>query len=50
MLDELSHAENDLDGACESAFAGHDLIRHAYQEAVRTGYRFLSYGDAMLIL
>jgi S-adenosylmethionine:tRNA ribosyltransferase-isomerase len=33
-----------------SAFAGHDLIRHAYQEAVRTGYRFLSYGDAMLIL
>ena len=33
-----------------SAFAGHALIRHAYQEAVRTGYRFLSYGDAMLIL
>ena len=33
-----------------SAFAGHELIRHAYQEAVRNGYRFLSYGDAMLIL
>ena len=33
-----------------SAFAGHDLIRRGYQEAVRAGYRFLSYGDAMLIL
>ena len=33
-----------------SAFAGYDFIRHAYQEAIRAGYRFLSYGDAMLIL
>jgi S-adenosylmethionine:tRNA ribosyltransferase-isomerase len=33
-----------------AAFAGRDLIRHAYDEAVRRRYRFYSYGDAMLIL
>jgi S-adenosylmethionine:tRNA ribosyltransferase-isomerase len=33
-----------------SAFAGVDLIRRAYKEAVDQGYRFYSYGDAMLIL
>jgi S-adenosylmethionine:tRNA ribosyltransferase-isomerase len=31
------------------ALAGRDLIRRAYEEAVRGGYRFYSYGDAMLI-
>lgn len=31
------------------AFAGPDLMLHAYREAVRLGYRFYSYGDAMLI-
>lgn len=33
-----------------SAFAGTDLIRRAYQEAVRERYRFYSFGDAMLII
>ncbi len=33
-----------------SAFASRDLIMHAYEEAVREGYRFYSFGDAMLIL
>lgn len=33
-----------------SAFAGMDLIRHAYQEAIRERYRFFSYGDCMLML
>ncbi|MCY3506803.1 MAG: tRNA preQ1(34) S-adenosylmethionine ribosyltransferase-isomerase QueA [Chloroflexi bacterium] len=33
-----------------AAFAGHDLIRQAYAEAVRERYRFYSFGDAMLIL
>jgi S-adenosylmethionine:tRNA ribosyltransferase-isomerase len=32
------------------AFAGHDLIMKAYEEAVKEKYRFHSYGDAMLIL
>ncbi|HXG31456.1 MAG TPA: tRNA preQ1(34) S-adenosylmethionine ribosyltransferase-isomerase QueA [Thermodesulfobacteriota bacterium] len=33
-----------------SAFAGRELILKAYEEAKGRGYRFLSYGDAMLIL
>jgi S-adenosylmethionine:tRNA ribosyltransferase-isomerase len=33
-----------------SAFAGAELLRRAYEEAVRERYRFYSYGDAMLIL
>jgi S-adenosylmethionine:tRNA ribosyltransferase-isomerase len=33
-----------------SAFAGPELIRKAYAQAVRENYRFYSYGDCMLIL
>jgi S-adenosylmethionine:tRNA ribosyltransferase-isomerase len=33
-----------------SAFMGHDLMKRAYKEAILEGYRFYSYGDAMLIL
>lgn len=33
-----------------SAFAGHDFIMRAYEEAVKEGYKFYSYGDAMLII
>jgi S-adenosylmethionine:tRNA ribosyltransferase-isomerase len=33
-----------------SAFAGCELIQHAYREAIDNRYRFFSFGDAMLIL
>jgi S-adenosylmethionine:tRNA ribosyltransferase-isomerase len=33
-----------------SAFAGRERILAAYQEAIQQGYRFYSFGDAMLIL
>ncbi|MCO6451333.1 MAG: tRNA preQ1(34) S-adenosylmethionine ribosyltransferase-isomerase QueA [Caldilineales bacterium] len=33
-----------------SAFAGRDRITQAYDEAIESGYRFYSFGDAMLIL
>lgn len=32
------------------AFAGSELVRAAYDEAIREEYRFYSYGDAMLIV
>ncbi len=32
-----------------AAFGGYDLIMRAYDEAVQRGYRFYSYGDAMVI-
>ncbi|MEN8124427.1 MAG: tRNA preQ1(34) S-adenosylmethionine ribosyltransferase-isomerase QueA [Bacteroidota bacterium] len=33
-----------------SAFAGHDLLKKAYKEAIKEKYNFYSYGDAMLII
>ena len=33
-----------------SAFAGHDFVKRAYDEAIKEGYQFYSYGDAMLII
>ena len=32
-----------------SAFAGYDHIMGMYQHAIAQGYRFFSYGDAMLL-
>ncbi|HEY4942121.1 MAG TPA: tRNA preQ1(34) S-adenosylmethionine ribosyltransferase-isomerase QueA [Rhizomicrobium sp.] len=32
-----------------SAFCSLDVMRHAYEEAIREGYRFYSYGDACLL-
>lgn len=33
-----------------SAFCGHDLMKRAYEEAIKEQYKFYSYGDAMLII
>jgi S-adenosylmethionine:tRNA ribosyltransferase-isomerase len=33
-----------------SAFAGHDFMKKAYEEAIKEKYKFYSYGDAMLII
>ncbi len=33
-----------------SAFAGRERILRLYAEALEEGYRFFSYGDAMLLL
>ena len=33
-----------------SAFADREFILHAYQQAIEHGYRFYSFGDAMLVL
>mgnify|MGYP001220788293 CR=1 FL=1 len=33
-----------------AAFSGYDFLMKAYEEAVKEGYKFYSYGDAMLII
>jgi S-adenosylmethionine:tRNA ribosyltransferase-isomerase len=32
------------------AFGGHEFVMRAYKMAIKRGYRFYSYGDAMIIL
>lgn len=44
------HLPNSTPLILVTAFAGADLVRRAYAEAMALGYRFYSYGDAMLIL
>jgi S-adenosylmethionine:tRNA ribosyltransferase-isomerase len=44
------HLPNSTPLILVAAFAGIELVRRAYAEAIRMKYRFYSYGDAMLIL
>jgi len=44
------HAEESTLLMLVCAFADTDLIMKAYKKALKEGYRFLSYGDAMLII
>jgi S-adenosylmethionine:tRNA ribosyltransferase-isomerase len=44
------HLPNSTPLILVAAFAGLDLVRRAYHQAVKNGYRFYSYGDAMLIV
>ena len=34
----------------ECAFGGYDLVYEGYKKAVKNGYKFGCFGDAMLIL
>ena len=33
-----------------AAFGGYDLVMEAYKKALKNGYRFGCYGDALLLL
>ena len=33
-----------------AAFGGYETVMHAYKVAIEEGYRFGTYGDAMLLL
>jgi S-adenosylmethionine:tRNA ribosyltransferase-isomerase len=33
-----------------AAFAGFEILEEAYNEAIKKKYRFLAYGDAMIII
>ncbi|MEN6455867.1 MAG: S-adenosylmethionine:tRNA ribosyltransferase-isomerase, partial [Prolixibacteraceae bacterium] len=33
-----------------AAFGGYEFVMDAYKQAIKEGYRFGTYGDAMLIL
>lgn len=44
------HAPNSTLLMLTCAFGGYELIMHAYQEALKRGFRFLSFGDAMWVV
>jgi S-adenosylmethionine:tRNA ribosyltransferase-isomerase len=49
MITNFHHPETTL-MYLVSAFAGTEQIVNAYQHAIKSNYRFLSYGDSMLIV
>ncbi len=49
MISNFQKPESTLMMAA-AAFGGYDLIMEAYETAVKEGYKFLTYGDALLIV
>ena len=49
MIVNFYHPESTMMMAT-AAFGGYDLVMEAYEKAVKNGYMFGCYGDAMLIL
>ena len=49
MISNFQKPESTLMMAA-AAFGGYELIMEAYQTAVKEGYKFLTYGDALLII
>jgi len=50
VLGSLEPGESRRDRSLACAFAGAEFVLAAYRHAIEAGYRFYSYGDAMLIL
>lgn len=44
------HAPKSVFYITTSTFIGHELMKKAYKEAIKEEYRFLDYGDSMLVL
>ena len=49
LLMLVSAFAGDIPGRDNDIYYGRDLILESYREAIKEGYRFFSYGDAMLI-
>jgi S-adenosylmethionine:tRNA ribosyltransferase-isomerase len=49
MIGNFYHPESTM-MMTECSFGGYDLVYDAYKKAVKNGYKFGCYGDAMLIL
>jgi S-adenosylmethionine:tRNA ribosyltransferase-isomerase len=49
MVGNFYHPESTM-MMTECSFGGYDLVYDAYKKAVKNGYKFGCFGDAMLIL
>ena len=49
MMANFYHPESPM-MMTEASFAGYDLLYEGYQRALKEGYKFGCYGDALLML